>query len=92
VKRSGRDEPTCVVIHVYMESMLGISLYSYLYLTLGKTPYFPFYLVWFFFFKKIGEQEGGTGSAQRLGVGEVAQIMYTHISKCKNNKIKIFKK
>jgi hypothetical protein len=45
-----------------------------------------------------GEQEDGTGSAQRWnwGVGrgdgeEVAQIMYTHVSTCKNDKIK-FKK
>jgi hypothetical protein len=30
VKRSGRDEPTWVVIHICMEAMLGISLYSYL--------------------------------------------------------------
>jgi hypothetical protein len=46
---------------------------------------------------KIGEQEGGTGSARRQGggggrrekkEGEVAQIMYTHVSKCKNNKIR----
>jgi hypothetical protein len=32
VKRSGRDEPMWVVIHKCMEAMLGISLYSYLYL------------------------------------------------------------
>jgi hypothetical protein len=44
----------------------------------------------FFFFYKTGEQEGGTVSAQRQEVGggvEVAQIMYTHVSKCKNEKI-----
>jgi hypothetical protein len=32
VKRSGRDEPIQVVIHMCMEAMLGISLYSYPYL------------------------------------------------------------
>jgi hypothetical protein len=32
VKRSDRDEPMWVVIHMYMEAMLRISLYSYLYL------------------------------------------------------------
>jgi hypothetical protein len=48
-----------------------------------------FFLFYIFFFYKIGEQEGGIGSAQRWGGGgEVAQIMYTHVSKCKNNKIK----
>jgi hypothetical protein len=36
VKRSGRDEPIWVVIHMCMEAMLGISLYSYLYLKLAK--------------------------------------------------------
>jgi hypothetical protein len=32
VKRSGRDELMCVEIHKWMEEMLGIFLYSYLYL------------------------------------------------------------
>jgi hypothetical protein len=36
-KRSGRDEPMCVAIHMCMEAILGISLYSYLYLKLAKT-------------------------------------------------------
>jgi hypothetical protein len=37
VKRSGRDEPVWVVIHMCMEAMLEISLYSHLYLKLAKT-------------------------------------------------------
>jgi hypothetical protein len=32
VKRSGRDEPVWVTIHMCMEAMLGISLYRYPYL------------------------------------------------------------
>jgi hypothetical protein len=36
VKRSGRDESMWVVIHKFMEAMLGISLCSYLYLKLAK--------------------------------------------------------
>jgi hypothetical protein len=32
VKRSGRDEPICIVIHMHMEASLGISLYTYPYL------------------------------------------------------------
>jgi hypothetical protein len=36
VKRSGRDETMCVVMHMCMEAMLGISLYSYPYLKLAK--------------------------------------------------------
>jgi hypothetical protein len=49
-----------------------------------------FLLSLMFVFNKIREQEGGTGSAQRWGVrGEVAQIIYTHVSMCKNDKIKL---
>jgi hypothetical protein len=71
------------------------SLYSYIYLKLAKMSYFSYYLLCFFFYK-TREQEGGTGSAQRLEGGGrergrkkvVAQIMYIHVSKCKNDKIK----
>jgi hypothetical protein len=55
---------------------------------------FSYYLLYFFFYK-IGEQEDGTGSSQRQEARaegeesrEVSQIMYTHVSKCKNGKIK----
>jgi hypothetical protein len=37
MKRLGRNEPVWVAIHKCMEAMLGISLYSYLYLKLAKT-------------------------------------------------------
>jgi hypothetical protein len=75
VERSGRDEPIGVVIHICIETTQGISLCSYLYLKLAKTPCFSFAFLYFFFYK-IGEQEGRTGSA-RWGVdtggsGEVA--------------------
>jgi hypothetical protein len=43
-----------------------------------------------FILKKIGEQEGGTISAQKwgvVGVGEVIQTMHTHVNKCKDDKI-----
>jgi hypothetical protein len=46
--------------------------------------YFSYYLLCFLF-KKIREQEGGTGSSQKGGRG---QLIYTPISKCKNDKIK----
>jgi hypothetical protein len=65
VKRSGRDEPMWVVIHRCMEAMLGISLYSYLYLKLANTLCLSYYLLCFVF-NKIGE-EGRTGSAQKEG-------------------------
>jgi hypothetical protein len=61
----------------------------YLYLKLAKMLFFSYYLLCFLF-NKSREQEGGTGSARNRGVAvEVAQIMYTHASKYKNDKIKI---
>jgi hypothetical protein len=43
VKRSGRDEPIWVVIHMCIESMLGISHYSCLYLKLAKMLCLSYY-------------------------------------------------
>jgi hypothetical protein len=63
VKRSGRDEPIQVVLHMCMEAMLGISLYIYLYLKLAKM--LSFLLSLRFLFNKIGE--GRTGSAWKRG-------------------------
>jgi hypothetical protein len=60
VKRSGRDEPIQVVIHMYMKTMLGISLYSYPYLKLSKMLCLSYYCLCLLF-NKIGE-EGRTGS------------------------------
>jgi hypothetical protein len=51
-----------------MEAMLGISLYSYLYLKLAKTLCFSYYLL-YFLFNKIGEKEGKTGSGWKQGGG-----------------------
>jgi glycyl-tRNA synthetase alpha subunit len=44
-----------------------------------------------FFFNKIREQEGRTGSAWRRWVEgwEVTQIMYTSVKKCKNDKVNL---
>jgi hypothetical protein len=80
--RSGKDEPIWLEIYIYMETTQRISWYNYPFLKLAKIPCFSYYLLCFFF-NKVREQEGGAGSAQ-----EVAQIMYTHISTCKNDKIK----
>jgi hypothetical protein len=93
VRRSGRDEPTWVIIQMCMETMIGISLYHYLYFKLAKILCLSYYLLWFLF-NNFKEQEGGTGSAQKgeaaMGVdeGEATQIMYTHMNKCKNDKMK----
>jgi hypothetical protein len=56
------------VIHMCMETIQGISLYSYLHLKLPKTLCFSLYRT-YFFLQKIGEQEGGTGSAGGRGEG-----------------------
>jgi hypothetical protein len=61
---------------------------------------FLFYLLCFFFYK-IGEQEGGTGSIQGVGVGSwhqwrgggeergrrmnIMQRIHTQVCKCKND-------
>jgi hypothetical protein len=94
VKRSGRNEPMWVVIHMCMEATLGISLYSYLHLKLAKTYVFLFIL--YVFPSTKSEKKSGTSSAQRWwGRGRKgmrrnrrggAQAMYTHVSKCENDK------
>jgi hypothetical protein len=73
-----------------MEAMLGISLYSYLYLKLAKTLCLSYYLLCFLF-NKIGEEEGRTGSAWKQGGGTQHHdnnTMYTYVSKCKKEKRK----
>jgi hypothetical protein len=70
-----------VVIHMCMEATLGISLCNCFYLKLAKCC-FSYYLLCLLF-SEIGEEEGGTGSPRSRGQGEMAQIIYTHVSKCK---------
>jgi hypothetical protein len=52
VKRSGRNEPTWVAIHMCMEAMLGISLYSYLYIKVAKMLCLLFFISYVFSSKK----------------------------------------
>jgi hypothetical protein len=73
VKRSGRDEPVWVTIHKCMEAMLGISLYSFLYLKLAEMLCLSYYLLCFLF-NKVIEQESGTGSVQKQEWGEVKNV------------------
>jgi hypothetical protein len=51
VKSSGRHEQMWIVIHMCMETTLGISLYSYLNLKLAKTLWFAYYLLCLLFNK-----------------------------------------
>jgi hypothetical protein len=80
VKRFGRDESIQVVIHMFMEAMLGISRYSYSYLKLAKTLCLSL-IAYVFYSTKLetrAEQvlPGGKGDG-----GEMAQAMYAHINK-----------
>jgi hypothetical protein len=63
----GRDEPMWIAIHMCMEAMLGISLYSYLYLKLAKTLCLSYFLLCFLF-NKIREEEGRRDSSQKRGL------------------------
>jgi hypothetical protein len=65
VKRSGRDEPMWVAIYKCMEAMLGISLYSYLYLKLAKT----ICLVISYVFSSTKFEKKRRGSAWKQGRG-----------------------
>jgi hypothetical protein len=66
VKRSCRDEPMWVAIHICMEATLGISLYSFLYLKVAKILCLSYYLLCFLFYK-IRKEEGGIGYTQKQG-------------------------
>jgi hypothetical protein len=82
-----------VAIHKCLEATLGISLHSYLYLKLKKTLCLSYFLLCFLF-NKIGEQEVEQFWLELVGRRnrEGAQTICTHVSKCKNNKIKERKK
>jgi hypothetical protein len=87
VERSGRDESIWVVIHMCMEAMLGISLYSYPYLKLAKMLCFSYYCLCLLF-NKIGEQvlPGSEGDGERVRElggqeGEITQTMYPRMNK-----------
>jgi hypothetical protein len=93
MKKIGRDKPSGVITHTYMEISQGNSLCSYMYLKL-KCHVFSFYLFSFFSYKS-GEQEGRTSPAQgrragTSGRGEVlgkedrrVNMVCAHVSKCK---------
>jgi hypothetical protein len=80
---AGRDEPIGVVILMCVEAMLGISLYSYLYLKLAKHHTFLIIFYIFFLLQNWRTREWSRFCLEAGWRGEVAQTMYTHISKCK---------
>jgi hypothetical protein len=68
--------------------MLGISLYSCLNLKLAKKLCLSYYLFCFSSTKSENKRAEQDYLEVGVGRGEVAQTMYTHVSKCKNDKIK----
>jgi hypothetical protein len=95
VKRSGRDELIQVVIHMCVETMLGISLYSYSYLKLSKILSFLLSLMtslqqnwrrgqnrFCLEVRKVGGRQRMVGGPEG-GIG--IQTLYTHMNKCINN-------
>jgi hypothetical protein len=74
-----------------IEAILGISLYIYLYIKLAKTLFLFYYLFCFSLqqnWRTSGRNRFCPEAGGKWGEGEVAQTMYTHVSKCKNDKIK----
>jgi hypothetical protein len=74
LKRSGRDESIQILMHMYMEAMLGISLYSYPDLKLAKLLYLSHFCLCLLF-KKLEKREeqvlpGSKGDTGREGRGE----------------------
>jgi hypothetical protein len=82
VKRSGRNEPIWVIIHICMETTLGISLYSYPYLKLAKMLCLSYYCYVFSSTKleKKASVVEGEGGGRGQG-GEMTQTMYAQINK-----------
>jgi hypothetical protein len=77
VKRSGREESIWIEIHMCMEAMLGISLYSCPYLKLAKMLCLSYYCLCLLFNKIREEGRTGCGSKgggeenEGMGVGEI---------------------
>jgi hypothetical protein len=86
VKRSDRDEPMWVAIHMCMEAMIGISLYRYSYLKLAKMLCLSYLLC--FSSKKLEERAekdlpgskwgGGKGEEDKGQWSKVSSNVYTY--------------
>jgi hypothetical protein len=86
VKAPRRTQIMCAMAPCKIESKCGCAI-KFQPSTVLFLKGLSYYLLCFLF-NKIREQEGGTGSAWKLGGGKVDQTMYTHVIKCKNGKIK----
>jgi hypothetical protein len=88
MKRSGRDEPIWVVIHMCMETTQGISLNIYVYLKLQRLHVFLTIFYNFFFYKNQRTREWNRFSKEAGMEWGGGPNNYTHVSKCKNKKRK----
>jgi hypothetical protein len=77
LKRSGRDESIRVVIHIYIEAMLEISLYSYPYVKIAKMVCLSYFA---YVFSSTKLEKRGTREGWGVG-GRIAQTMYEHMNK-----------
>jgi hypothetical protein len=69
VKRSGKDEPMGVVIHVCVKAMLGVFLYSYPYLQPAKMLCLSYHCL-YLLFNKIGQEARQVLPGSEVGAGE----------------------
>jgi hypothetical protein len=78
VKKSGRDEPMWVVLHMCIEATLGISpvfISNY-------QNHYVFLITSYVFFSTESESKRAEQVLPRTGRG-LAQTMYTYVNKCK---------
>jgi hypothetical protein len=84
VKSFDRDEPMWVAIHTCVEAMLGISLYSYLYLKLAKC--YVFLIITHVFSSTKLEKRAEQVLPRKVeGRVEMAQTILMHVSKREND-------
>jgi hypothetical protein len=79
VKRSGRDEPMWDAIHKYIEAMLRISLYSYLYSHYQN--YYVFLIISYIFYST--KLENKRAEQVLLGSGGVGEGGPNNVYTCK---------
>jgi hypothetical protein len=74
VKRSGRDEPMWVAIHMCMEVMLGISLYSSIFIS-NLQKHFVFFIIAYVFSSTKSENKRVEQVLPRKGSWGVTQTI-----------------
>jgi hypothetical protein len=80
------EESMWIAIHIYMEAMLGISLYNISLSQTSKNMSFLSYLM--FSLQQYHRTREWNKFCLAIGWGsDVAQTMYKHVSKCKNDKL-----